>query len=102
MDMVAHRDGSSLQVSLAGKLTFSDNSAFQSVTEIQQENGTVKQIDLHLEHLEYIDSSGIGMLLVLKERCDAIGATMTLSSPRGQVAKILRIACIDRVIPILP
>ena len=101
MDMVSHRDGNSLQVSLTGKLTFSDNSAFQSVTELQ-ENGKVKQIDLHLEHLEYIDSSGIGMLLVLKEKCDAIGATMTLSSPRGQVAKILRIACIDRVIPILP
>lgn len=101
MDMVSHRDGSSLQVSLAGKLTFSDNSTFQSVTELQ-ENGKVKQIDLHLENLEYIDSSGIGMLLVLKEKCDAVGATMTLSSPRGQVAKILRIACIDRVIPILP
>lgn len=101
MNITSHHEGNRLKVSLSGKLTFSDNAAFQSLTQMQSEH-QVQQIDILLNNLDYIDSSGIGMLLVLKEKCDEIGATMTLSQPKGQVAKILRIACIDRVIPILP
>lgn len=101
MNIVSHKEGNCLQVSLTGKLTFSENSAFQAITTMQ-EDSNVRQINISLDNLEYIDSSGIGMLLVLKEKCDELGAAMTLSHPKGQVAKILRIACIEKVIPIVP
>lgn len=100
MNIISHQEGPRLQVSLAGRLTFSDNAAFQTIAPAGTRGG-FQQLEIHLGELEYIDSSGIGMLLVLKERCDEMGAAMTLLHPQGQVAKVLRIACIERVIPIV-
>lgn len=100
MTYTSQQIGSTLHITMSGRLTFSDNASFQTITSMSQ-SGSVNRIDLHLEELEYIDSSGIGMLLVLKEKCDEIGASMALSRPQGQVAKILRVACIDRVIPVM-
>ncbi len=100
MEITTSREGTILKVNLNGRLTFTDNSAFQSILPTP---GTtdVEHINLNLGDLDYIDSSGIGMLLVLKEKCDEVGANMTMSHPRGQVEKVLRVACIDRVIPIV-
>lgn len=100
MEYASELSNNTLRVYLNGKLTFSDNASFQAISK-KLEEGKVKDLEVGLDGLEYIDSSGIGMLLVLKEKCDEIAAQMTLSKPRGQVAKILRIACIDRVIPIV-
>jgi HptB-dependent secretion and biofilm anti anti-sigma factor len=101
MEYTSELLGNTLRINLNGKLTFSDNNAFQSITDISG-GKTDQHIEIHLEGLDYIDSSGIGMLLVLKEKCDENGATMTLSRPQGQVAKILRVACIDSIIPVVP
>ncbi len=100
MEYASELSNSTLRVHLNGKLTFSDNASLQAIGRKLEDN-QIKELEVGLDGLDYIDSSGIGMLLVLKEKCDEIAAQMTLSKPRGQVAKILRIACIDRVIPIV-
>lgn len=100
MEMTTQQNGTTLMIQVNGKLTFSDNAAFQNIPALS-ETQPPRQVEIDLSGLEYIDSSGLGMLLVLKEKCDHIGTTMILTNPKGQVAKILRIASIDRIIRII-
>jgi stage II sporulation protein AA (anti-sigma F factor antagonist) len=99
MQHTIERRDSSLRIHLNGKLTFSDHAAFQEIVRTAEESGA-KQVEVVMEQLSYIDSSGIGMLLVLNDRCQEQSIALSLARPQGQVAKILRVANIDKMIPI--
>lgn len=59
--------GEILSVNLRGRLTFSDYSSFKQIVD---SIGTVKkqQCIFDLENLEYIDSAGLGMFLLSREK----------------------------------
>ncbi len=88
-----------LKATIKGQLTFNDNTAFHEISS-KIEDQKIKQLDLDLKDLDYIKYSGIGILLVLKERCDEHKVHLTLQHPQGQVAQLLRVTAIDNLIPI--
>lgn len=51
-----------------------------------------RRIILDMAETGYIDSSALGMLLVCKERLDAMACTLTLRRPRPEVRRVLEIA----------
>jgi HptB-dependent secretion and biofilm anti anti-sigma factor len=91
--MLAQFDSSDdvLRITLNGRLTFAENGEFRQVVDaIGQAGGTNVVFDL--EGLSYIDSAGMGMLLVARDAAAACGAAVALSRAVGQVGRMLQLA----------
>lgn len=82
-----------------GKLTFADYKHFQDLFQ-RLEQSAPSHVNVHLGDLEFIDSSGIGMLLLLKEKCDQKNVALIVHKPQGQVKKMFEVAQLDKVFSI--
>lgn len=78
-------------VRLSGRLTFAENSAFRRVVEGLEQSGR-GDVVIDLGALDFIDSAGMGMLLVARDLTSARGGRVALSNAGGQVARMLRLA----------
>ncbi|MCR6631715.1 MAG: STAS domain-containing protein [Magnetospirillum sp.] len=78
-------------VYLDGRLTFAENGAFrQVVEELQQVDHS--QVVIDLSRLDFIDSAGLGMLLVARDLVAAHGGGVALRHAAGQVGRMLHLA----------
>ncbi len=82
-----------------GQLTFADRTALDPVIS-QALAGGVRELDVDLEALDYMDSAGLGMLLTLRDRAGKSGAQVRLAKPRGDVKELLSLACFDTLFAI--
>jgi anti-anti-sigma factor len=85
---------------LGGRFTFLDQSIFESECKKLTKDEQVKQITVNLEKVEFIDSSALGMLLVLRDHALSIGASLLISSPSGVVLEALNKAHFGRLFTI--
>lgn len=99
MECVENQSDETLSLTLKGKLTFADYKHFQNMFQ-RLEGGHSKKIDIHIGGLEFIDSSGIGMLLLLKEKCDQRNLGLNIHKPTGQVKKMFDAAQLDKMLSI--
>jgi anti-anti-sigma factor len=65
---------------------------------IQTANG--KRVSVDLSGVEFIDSAGLGMLLVAHDACKKSGLEFIAKSPKGQVLRTLQIASMGSVFKI--
>lgn len=78
-------------VALRGRLTFAENAAFRRVVEgLEQHGGSNVVIDMGA--VEFMDSAGMGLLLVARDVVAARGGRVSLRAASGQVARMLRLA----------
>lgn len=88
-----------LVVSIAGMLTFDEHETFRRViNEIAE--GEATTIEINLATTKMIDSAGIGMLLLAKDKAVKTGKTLCLSGVTGHVAKVIELAKVEQIIPI--
>ncbi len=99
MDCIVKRQDNALKVIMKGKCTFSDYTHFKAIVE-QIETQTLSQVDIEIAQLEYIDSSGLGMLLMLNEKSGG-KVSIRLISPQGQVKKMIDVARLGNVFSII-
>lgn len=94
-----HNNG--IEITLEGHLTFSDNQKFKQIIDYTLESDPV-HINLDFRQVEFIDSAGLGMLLLLRDACQNKHIPVTIHSPRGQVERILMISKFDQLFNITP
>ncbi len=79
-------------IHLEGRFTFLDQSDFESLCKNLSNNEQIKQIIVNLEKVKHIDSSALGMLLVLRDIIRATGISLVLSGPNGSVLRAMNVA----------
>ena len=79
-------------IALAGRFDFSAARDFRTGYEAALEEPQLREIRIDLARVEYLDSSALGMLLLLKDRADPRNITMSLTNCRGIVKEILDVA----------
>ena len=87
-------------VKLRGRFDFSAHRAFRDSCNTCLDSAQVKEIELDLGGVEYLDSSALGMLLMLKERAEAVAKRIVLSDCRGTVKQVLDIANFGQIFTI--
>jgi anti-anti-sigma factor len=80
--------GPKTEIDLKGRLTFADYSNFREMTEVLTEH-KVKTCLINLSDLEFIDSAGLGMLLIARDKLRLNDGDVVLVAPQGQVKKML-------------
>jgi anti-sigma B factor antagonist len=63
-------------------------------------SGGRTRIAVELEGVEFMDSTGLGVLISGLKRCREAGGTLSLVSPTDPVRKVLGITGLDKVFPI--
>lgn len=91
MNLSESKNGENYTYTLSGKFTFADNGAFKDVVD-NIKLGKAKAMTLDMAGIEFIDSAGLGMLLVLREEAEKANANLVLRSVNGQVLKMFKVS----------
>ena len=81
---------------MSGQFTFNHNQKFKQLLPLL-DTLQVRAITINLRGVEFIDSSGLGMLLLLRDECVKRDLGITLQQAQGQVEKILTISKFDQI-----
>ncbi len=76
-----------IEVKLRGQVTYADHPSFRSIMSRLAESAA-QTLVFELNNVEFIDSAGLGMLLIVRDTAEQKKADVILRHPRGQVQKI--------------
>src|SRR5512140_1534435 len=79
-------------ISLAGRFDFSANGNFRRCCDSALRAILVRELDIDFARVQYLDSSALGMLLILRERAEGVRKRVVLSNCRGAVRQVLDIS----------
>ena len=85
-------DEGTARLSLAGRFDFHSHRDFRAAYEGPLNDATVQTIVIDFMQVEYLDSSALGMLLLLKEKAESRGKKVRLANLNGSVKQVLEIA----------
>ena len=92
MNSSLRNDAETAVIRLTGRFDFSRHREFKNAYEAALKEPHLRGIDVDLEGVDYLDSSALGMLLLLKERADGRALPVALVNCRGIVKEILDVA----------
>ncbi len=93
-------DGTVATMEMSGRFDFSAHRDFKDAYMALMQNHLVLVIDVNLAAVDYMDSSALGMLLMLRDRAQAANKEVTLSKPSKVVAQILNVANFSKLFTI--
>ncbi|MEG3641103.1 STAS domain-containing protein [Magnetococcus sp. PR-3] len=97
MSITTEKNGNLYTISILGDL---NHTRLQDFRMAYQSAPPGSRFRVNLDKVEHIDSSGFGMLLVLKERCENIKEGLTLLNPNDAVRKLLLAMQLDKQVTI--
>ncbi len=92
--------GARVIISIEGRFDFNRHREFRSACEQALTQSGVRDVEVNLGGVDYIDSSGLGMLLMLRETAGAGHKTVTLCNCQDNVKQILQVANFGKLFPI--
>jgi anti-anti-sigma factor len=87
-------------LSLAGRFDFSIHRDFRRSYEEILNDPDVRELDVDLSKVSYIDSSALGMLLLLREKASSQNIRLKLANAQGTVRQVLEVANFGRLFQI--
>jgi anti-anti-sigma factor len=88
------------KIALNGRFDFSAHREFKTSYDAPLKAGDVKELEIDMGQVEYLDSSALGMLLMLKEKAGSANKSVSLTNCRGAVKQVLDIANFGKLFPI--
>jgi len=80
-------------VTLRGEFTFTDHQAFRKLAERLFASGASSHaVVFELEHVTFIDSAGLGMLLIARDEALKKNRRLVLKGATGQVKKMFDVS----------
>lgn len=87
-------DDNGARVYISGEFTFTDHIAFKAIADRVFE-GQGWPIVIDLSKLEFIDSAGLGMLLIVRDEANKAKRSLVLRGPHGQVKRMFAVTKFD-------
>ena len=82
--------GNDATVAMSGDFTFTDHAAFLELMNRLFATARVP-IVIDLAKVEFIDSAGLGMLLIARDEASKASRQLTLRGPQGQVKRMFAV-----------
>jgi len=77
---------------LAGCFDFNTHRDFRRAYDPVLEDPAVKELHIDFARVDYLDSSALGMLLILRDKVGEKGKTIVLTGLQGTIKQVLDIA----------
>ena len=101
MDIKQTKSNNHAVLFLGGRFDFNAHREFKEGYSPLLADTTIQSLEVNLSALEYLDSSALGMLLMLRERAESAGKQLALSKPSPTVVKILEIANFNKLFKVI-
>ncbi|UVJ45440.1 STAS domain-containing protein [Pseudomonas sp. LS1212] len=92
------QDGSELTITIKGRFDFGKHQQFREAYECL--DCTSKSIVIDLKEATYLDSSALGMLLLLRDHAGGEDSNIRMVNPNSDVRKILAISNFEKLFDI--
>lgn len=99
MEFTVHFHDQMIEAKLSGRLEFTDHDRLRDIVSIIGDKGSTRFI-LNLEGLQFIDSAGLGMILILQEEAEQRGVKLVVRRPQGDVRRSIDLAKIGEIVDI--
>ena len=90
-------DGKKLIIKVSGKFDFSLHNEFRKS---YKDEDVSAGVNVDLKDVEYLDSSALGMLLLLKEHAESSSSSVKIINAGADIKDILHIASFDKLFKI--
>lgn len=97
MNIDTQVDGSRGRLVLNGRFDFNSHVVFNQSADALLKVAGIDELELDFEQVKYIDSSAMGMLLLLKERVKGASKSITLVNCKGPVAQVFDLSNFRRL-----
>jgi len=84
-----------LEIKISGRFDFGIHQEFRKATE--QVSSGVNTVVVNMGNVDYLDSSALGMLLVLRDKVGESKSAVQIKNAKPEVKKILEIANFDKL-----
>lgn len=84
--------GSVATINMNGRFDFSAHRSFKDAYDPLLQQQGITSVEINLANVAYMDSSALGMLLLLHERAQGVGKEVVLCRASSNVMQILDIA----------
>lgn len=88
-------DGKTLNIRIAGRFDFSSHQAFREAYESADKS--VNRYVIDMQETTYLDSSALGMLLLLRDYAGGENADVRIANCNGDVRRILTISNFEQL-----
>lgn len=99
MDFQASNSADGIEVRLNGRLEFTDHDRLRDIVSLLDQNRG-RRLIADLSGLDFIDSAGLGMLLILQEEAEQRNIRFVVRRPKADVRRSLDLAKIGEIVAI--
>ena len=99
MEYTVSERGEVREIHLKGRFTFVDDVTFRDVLASFGGKGAHRVV-VDLGGVDFIDSSGLGMLMLVRDTARCNRVTAVVRNPRGQVRKMLDVCHFSEILPV--
>ncbi|MBF0562480.1 MAG: STAS domain-containing protein [Alphaproteobacteria bacterium] len=99
MEHKVHATSTGQEVIMHGRFTFADHENFRGVVQLL-DDPSAKRFVFDLSGLEFVDSAGLGMLLIAREAAERKKLQLVLRGAQGQVRRMLDLGRFDALFTI--
>ena len=85
------------RISMSGRFDFQVHREFKEAYTQLMDNAAVREIEVEMSKVDYLDSSALGMLMLLNERAKAVNKSVTLLNTSGVVSQVLEVANFSKI-----
>lgn len=89
MTIIKTINGNVAEIHLSDKLVFLDGVEFRDALEELLDNN-IKRLEIYLDALTFMDSAGLGMLMIANNECQKRNISLTIYHPSGDVKILLQ------------
>lgn len=87
-------------IRLSGRFDFSAHREFRDAVETALQDASKPVIEVNLAEVDYLDSSALGMLLMLRDKARGLGRQVALANCGGAVKQVIEIANFSKLFTI--
>ena len=92
MQTTLTKDGNKAILALAGRFDFNAHRDFRTAYDPLVADAGVSAVHVDFSNVDYLDSSALGMLLMLRDKMGGVGKEVALRGVKGNVKQVLDIA----------
>lgn len=95
-------NGDTSVICLDGRFVFTSHAGFREAYEQVLARHETRVIQLDMDKVEYLDSSALGMMLLLKDKSEAMGKNIQIRRATGVARQVLEVANFHKIFDMTP
>ncbi len=99
MEFQTRQTGDAIEAHLSGRLEFTDHDRLRDIVALL-ETPKARRFVVDVSRLDFIDSAGLGMILILQEEAEQKNISMVVRGPRDDVKRSIDLAKIGEIVAI--